>query len=613
MPFAQILWILGLFALIPLLGAQFGSGNQVEQLSLIARLNDPNFALGDHYIDNSSDFSPRVYYTGAVALLTSFLPVPLVLAALGVLSNFGLALVSYLVAFRQFRLVQGAALLAALMVITNSSISLGLAGFLRFDSVQPANPAIPLALAGLALMAGARMYLAVLMLVASALAHPLIGVEIALLAFFGAGVTALGLYRGADVLRRLVHLALAGVLFAAAIAYLWALPLVKANAQPMSDAQFFDILVNFRAPHHYLGLEFYWRSWLEAGLFVIGTALAAAWAGVGLFRKQVFWTLAFASLAAIALMAASLWFVDIQNSRIWSTLQLFRMVMVVKWVGILLVAALVSHHWVKDPRLGLILGATLVIATSGAQAYAIWVLLIGSVCISLVEKLIKRDRLQIGLIWFGVAGMGAIALLLHLKYGLNLDLYRGALGLVVFLLAISMPARGASNLALASAALAMVLASTAAQRGEGLFGLRDLRAQFTWADLQDDAADIARAAGRFSPQGAIWIVPPLQEAFRLISGRAVVVDFKSIPFGDTAMLEWKARLDRLFGPITERGFAAGREMTDTYRLGIDWGTAAREFGATHAVLFKDTPWRGDVLYQNDTFKAVKLYDTATNN
>ena len=79
------------------------------------------------------------------------------------------------------------------------------------------------------------------------------------------------------------------------------------------------------------------------------------------------------------------------------------------------------------------------------------------------------------------------------------------------------------------------------------------------------------------------------------------------------MLEWKARLDRLFGPITERGFAAGREMTDTYRLGIDWGTAAREFGATHAVLFKDTPWRGDVLYQNDTFKAVKLYDTATNN
>ena len=48
MPFAQILWILGLFALLPLLGAQFGSGNQVEQLSLIARLNDPNFALGDH-------------------------------------------------------------------------------------------------------------------------------------------------------------------------------------------------------------------------------------------------------------------------------------------------------------------------------------------------------------------------------------------------------------------------------------------------------------------------------------------------------------------------------------------------------------------------------------
>ena len=37
---------------LPLLGYQFGMGNQVEQFPIIERFRDPNFLVGDFYTDD---------------------------------------------------------------------------------------------------------------------------------------------------------------------------------------------------------------------------------------------------------------------------------------------------------------------------------------------------------------------------------------------------------------------------------------------------------------------------------------------------------------------------------------------------------------------------------
>ena len=609
---APAVWAMLLVGLVPLVGAQFGSGNQVEQFSLIARQLDPNFALGDHYINNSEIFSPRMYYVAVVALFASILPLPLVMAAIGVLSNMALFAVTYATARRFFGITETLAVIAGAVVITNSSLSLGLAGFLRFDSIQPANPAIPLALWGWFLLASRKPYLGAGLLLASALMHPLIGIEIGLFAFGGAGLVTLFLIaRATRPLGDLIHMFAAGLIFAIGIYVMWLLPQSRANSDAITDAQFFDILIHFRAPHHYLSADFYGRAWREALLFLAGMVIALGFLGKStLGRLSPF---VIGALLAVFAMALSLWLVDIAQNRTYASMQIFRMVMVPKWVGILILCGAISARLNRQPLQALALGATLILATSAAQAYMVWVLIAGIVCLSIVEKLFKNKSLSATIEWVGITGMIGLSILLHIKYGLDIDLARGLLAIAMILALIALKRFGSMAPLAAAAILGATLSITTLARENGAFGIDGLKAEFTWADIENDQTDIAKAAKDLSPAGSIWIVPSDLEVFRLLSERAVVVDFISIPFNDQALLGWRDRLATQYGPIAGRGHGANREMTERHKDRLNMAATVEKFNATHAVLFQDTPWDGEILYQNDTYKAVSLLDSATNN
>jgi len=94
--------------------------------------------------------------------------------------------------------------------------------------------------------------------------------------------------------------------------------------------------------------------------------------------------------------------------------------------------------------------------------------------------------------------------------------------------------------------------------------------------------------------------------FRMVSRRAVLGDFTSIPFDDEALSVWFDRMERLYGPLEGGGFRAIEVMHAHYRDGLDWDAVQRDFGATHAVLYADTPWSGDVLAEYGDLKAVEL-------
>ena len=72
------------------------------------------------------------------------------------------------------------------------------------------------------------------------------------------------------------------------------------------------------------------------------------------------------------------------------------------------------------------------------------------------------------------------------------------------------------------------------------------------------------------------------------------------------MREWRQRMETLFAPGDATGFKASHVMTENYRNGIDWQQVASLYGATHAVLFEETPWSGPVLLTNGTYKLVPL-------
>lgn len=601
---------LGLLATLPLIGAQFGYGNQIEQLTIMARLQDPGFAPGDFYLDSAARFGPRIYYAWVLVILNAVLPLPVVIHGVAILCNFALGAVTYGAARRFLGIGALGAAIAAILAVTNGSFSLGFAGYLRFDSFQPANIAIPASLIGFYLLMIGRVWSAVVSFAIGMLMHPLIGVEIAGIAYGAIGLARLWGTKTRDWITTLRPLVISGLVFGLLIGLAWILPTLGHEAgETLSSEQFFTILAEFRAPHHYLGLTFPFPAWLACGIFAAVTLaiLGVHMALQGAQRESI--ALTAAVLAVLALCAASILFVDIQNNRMFVTAQLFRMLMVLKWVGFLGLGWVLAE-WIK--RLGWtgwLLAAPVVLVTADGQPLAI-VAVIGTwIGLMLGERLF--GTLAGGRIWLvlKIGGLGILALasLWVTRRSAIEEQSARALAAFVLLGLLWMPKPAVPVRAMLGGGFtALLLGAVFLTRAEGLFGREGLKSQFVWADLTGDEMVIARRGAEVSPPDALWLVPPDLETFRMISRRAVLVDFTSIPFDDEALGVWYDRMQRLFGPLEGGGFTAAQAMKTRYREGLDWDAVVRDFGATHAVLYVETPWSGPVLAEHGNFKAVEL-------
>ncbi len=587
---------LGLVALLPLYAAQFGVGNQVEQFALIERIRDPLFARGDFYVDSAAHLGqPRYYYAAAMAWLADATSLAAAVHIAAFLSNVILGVTSF-VAARRFLCASatGAAATAA-MVILNSSFSLGFAGYLNFDSYQPANFAIAMGLSGVTLLFLRQELAGTACFILGGITHPTLGVEIASVAFFAIGVAAIARDRSLNAIRPFV---IPGVLFLVAMVIAWGLPNLGATSFRMPDGSFFDILAHRRAPHHYLGLDFPHMAWFHAALFLAGTAAVYGLAirRLGASRERV--ALGLMALMVVAICLASLWFVDIAHNRVWVTAQVFRMLLLVKWVGFLLLGWLIGQWLMAPTPAHLVLAATLVSVNADAQPRAMALVLVTAAVISVV-----RPRKALAAIL--VLGTLGLSLYFQHRYGIDKQALRLAAACAIMALVYVMQLPGRFALAGAAGVCLTFVGFGHATRTNGFLGKKDLAASYDWQDHHDDAADIARKAAAASPPGSIWLTPPDLESFRLISRRAVLVDFTSIPFEDKAMLEWQRRMDRLYGPTTGTGFVALRQMEDNHRARPALA-AARSLGARYAILDGNTEWTGPVLARNPGFKAVRI-------
>lgn len=600
--------LLVLIAALPAIGYQFGWGNQIEQFPIIERLKDPDYLQRDFYVNSAGGFGPRIYYARALSLLTDILPLPAVIAVLSFASNLGLAWLAAAGARRFLGTDRIGALLAAVLAVTNGGFGLGLAGYLHFDSFQPASVAIPFALFGLHLLLSGRAVLAVLPFALAILAHPLIGAEVALISVAAAALaTVLRPDPEGRLPRDLLRLALCGGLVLAVVAVAWVLPAAGQAGTRLPDAEFFDTLARLRAPHHYLGTTFRLESWNIAAAFVLGfgVILARRYRDGDLAGPEARAPLALALTGAIAVLLslASLWFVDVAESRAWVTAQVFRMLMLLKWAGFLFLAAEASRWIARDGAAGLLLTAGVVLASADSQP---WVMLIALVLHALLP------RLPQGLRPAAAALAPLAAALLFRRYGVEKEVVQAAVGLACVGLAHAPWFGPRAGAALATAVAVGAVAFSVATRGAaGPFGQAKLAAHFTWDDLSGPQVELARRAAAESPPDSLWLVPPDFERFRVIARRAVVADFTSIPFDDGAMRSWRERMETLYGPFEGKGFAAGgfpalAAMRRVWRGGQTIPAAAAAYGADFAILYEDTPWDGPVLFTSGPYKAVAL-------
>lgn len=593
---------LAILAVIPMLGYQFGVGNQVEQFAIIKRMLDPSFAAGDFFLDSAAGFGPRFYYSAFLAALTGLFPLPTVVLVLSILCNFATAGATYLSARRLLGADALAGAIAATLAVANSGFSLGLAGFIRFDSFQPANIAIPFSLFGFYFALSGRLLLAAPIFALSSLFHPLIGVETGLIAY-GANFLATLFRRRGEALRlpALGRQSLAGCVFLALVFLAWGAPALSAASEKMPDAEFFDTLIAFRAPHHYLALTFPRAHYLGFGLFCLGCAIVvgryAAARGIG---EEAFGLL-IAAGAVIAACAASVIFVDLLESRLYATAQVFRLLYLVKWIGYLFIGWLLAR-WMNEGAVAGTLYALLAVTATGEAMSIVLLLCLGA------RWLAERAAFPAYAAWAIAAGAALAVAFIDRKFSYGFEQMRLFVASLSLLLIYKSALAPAARIWAGLGATAAFLLFAVVNKDARWIDVKTFRPTFAWSDLQGPDVDIARWARASPPSCATWAAPPEFETFRLIAGRAVVADFTSIPFDDSAMRAWKDRMLTLYGPVEAAGFQALLEMQQNYRgiLREELRKRAEKFGAHCAVLYASTPWTGPVLYQNEAYKAVLL-------
>jgi hypothetical protein len=295
-------------------------------------------------------------------------------------------------------------------------------------------------------------------------------------------------------------------------------------------------------------------------------------------------------------------FVEVFPSRLWTTAQTFRLLFMVKWLGLVVTAGWVGVQ----------------LETRRAEGFWPFVLLTSLVSqltlfLTFVVHLLRdwtRQRLPAILPILMDGPVLLVMVLLLLVFPPDAHVY--ILFLLFSLMALCLfywrkrwLALGA-NLGLAAAVVLVILAGNRFLPASAI-ALVD-RPVITLSQLSGDNIDVAGFAQSNTPADAIFLTPPNLGEFRYTAQRAIVVDFDAFPFQDQAMAEWQQRIIDCYGVSSLKGFDAVPAMRDHYTAltSKDILQLQAKYGFSYVVLYRSTPTSFQVLYQNATFKLIQV-------
>lgn len=603
-------WFLLLAAtLSTLLGYQFAAGNQLEQLPIIMRQLDADYLSRDFFLNTADSFGPRSYFVWALGWLCQWLPLAGVYLGLTWLTDLMLAGVTLWVAGSVLGGSRIGAMLAVVLSLGLSSFHLGDATQIRYEVFQPASLALPLALAAVGCGLSGRPLAAALLAALASLPHPLYGAEGGGLAL-GLAFVALLLpptiplwrcrWRDLQWRRALLYTLAGALILGAALVVFWWLPyrsVVGADKLPLD--QFFHILAYYRAPHHYLPSQFRSNDFISAAAFVVVTGLCIAhWARAGGDQRRLLLVSLLVLMVLVCCLAGYL-LVEVWPLRAALTLQLFRLLSLLKWIGFMLLGSVFADYLLR-PRAATDrpLAAMALISTGVAQP-----LLTAMVLVLLrwrpwrwlrvPEMLVIPAVVLVTLALNGLVGMLdegiylLFALALVAVASLNKRPWKWGYAAVLLALCVFLLLNRGAALGISQPALAPVL---------------------SFQDHRDVDSETAREIARVTPASALLLVPPHMGIVRAIGGRAIVVDYKSIPFQDTAMLAWYQRMNNVFGAVDGGGFKALAKMDCGWRRVSDQRllSLAAEYGADYALLWRQTETQLPVVFSNQQYQLVRL-------
>lgn len=589
-------------------GYRIDSTHPTEQIPVILRMVDESYLTNDFFVNTYSEFGPRFFYAQLMAFLTRFIPLYSVYFILTLSTNSIIALISGLVARDMFGGSNLAGLLAAGIVMSVTNFGLGSGATIYATSLNPARLILPLLLLSLWAAINQRPLICAILAGIASIIHATFGLETGTLALAMLATVYLLVERNdpSPEGKKATVVKISAAFFI--LFFFAALSAVPYLSEEQIDANRFIYLVAYlRNPHHDIPSTFGTQDYLNGLFFLIATGIAWYWwqKKPETPRHMAIAIPVFIFIVALFCVGGYL-FVEIIPSRLWTIARTFRLLFLVKWLGLVVVAGAISvlFHDLGEKRnridAPLLLISMFTPVTMGVTHAS-----------RLIRDWAEQYIPHWGLLFVIVptAILVAVILLLVSPPGYRRILLVSILVIMAFCLAFFTNKRLSRSIVISIAVIFSALLLT-----DGILPNRwetfveRIRPVIVLADLSSDELDIASYARDQTSDSAIFLTPPVFGYFRFTAERAIVVDFVGFPYQDQAMLEWQQRLFDCYGEPETGGWSAAAEFDENYRHIDDDRIFALQskYEISYAILYQETDTSLPILYENPSYKLVKI-------
>lgn len=588
-------------------GYRFGAGDQIEQIPIILRQINSSYLINDFFTNATAGFGPRFYYAKIISLISSNSLLPYNILGFTLLTNISICLVTAFFTWWIFR-SKLAAIFAIIAVSTFDYDLVTTATRLQHGILIPSAFALPFLLLSIWKAIQGNLLTSIFMVIIATFIHPSLGLGTAGIIIAG---SIAGLITQKETLKfiknssKFLKTITALIFFILISSIVWLIPSMKMKKLPTD--QFMKIFGYVRSPHHILPKTWNLSGYIDLIAFVI--AFFGAWLWLknrnSLSKKNANLLAIFVCLILLGCIA-TYFLADVFLVRFWATIQPFRFLFLVKWLGIVLLSGMISVMYSDSKNNGTGQAFVLLFSLLNPITTALSVLLIGWK--EKIIQLIPRSKYLLSLELISIL---ILIFLTRIKI-VEIKLFNQFL-ITMFILYIFLPHIKLSRMLLIPVSLLLIILIFI--QPVRIFPksinsyLKSLKPIITLNDQTGEVAQLANFAKLHTDKQSIFLTPFYWGEFRLFAGRAIVVDFKALPFRDLQMQEWYDRVIQIYGDCIKHKNTAREKCYEKNYQNINdlkISLLKSQYGFSYAIFYKDMPTLFPVLYTSDKFKVVKI-------
>ena len=581
----------------------FGINNHIDHLPFIIRNLNPSFLINDFYTNAGIEGIARQYYAVIMSQLAgSEENLPILFLTVTLLTNISISLSSFYFAKKLFKGSSLVGILASATVLSIPAFRLAEIGsFLHLTYLVPSDIAFAFILWALYFAAQGNLILSIFLTGIATIIHPLFGLEMGALILFS--------YPFLLIVRHQLKVKKewGKILISFAVFLLFSLPsIVPQLTQESIDSNLFIyIYAYFRIPHHEIPSSFPIKEYVIAFIFLIN----AGYIGYKDRKKMELFPLQLMAVQTGSILLLCVFgyiFVEIIPLRLMVIAQPFRLLQVVKWFGLILIAGFLfnpDHDF----------QSTILYFGSIFHPFV----LCGSIVTQKLRYLLAKKKNFFNILLHPASILVIIVTLLILEPGLyslkSIILFLIFVTLIVVFRYFPQKLLGILLFIGISGTLIIGLFHSKLPYIKDSFTINYVINKLTEGihpQLGADGNEVAKFARENTPTNSVFLTPPNWGQFRLMARRAIVVDFKAFLFTDSAMMEWYERLTTCYGIPTGTGFSMIPELEANYRSITDEKLLQlqKEYHFEYVVLYSETTTDFNVIYENDIYKVVEMDD-----